>query len=210
MGTAAGRGTLRQRGGGQLPRHPRSGHAADVPREHGGRCHERGGGAEGRLPVQYVGLLPPHRGGGAPAAPVRDEGISLRDPPVQPLHLRRKHRAAAVQLRPAAAAVAVAGSTGSCGDGRCRGGAGAAEAPDPVAGGRGALAAGGGGAGRCGDDAGLLRGGMAAGPRRGAAGRGGRGEKTQKQIRWGDRPLGRKNGGLRLSDTGPEAKEDFL
>ena len=25
---------------GQLPRHPRPGHAADVPREHGGRCHE--------------------------------------------------------------------------------------------------------------------------------------------------------------------------
>lgn len=53
-------------------------------------------------------------------------------------------------------------------------------------------------------------------------GRGGRGEKTQKrwtwgeessimiQIRWGDRPLGRKNGGWRLSDTGPDAKEDFL
>ena len=176
VGSAAGRSPLRQRRGGQLPCHSRPGHAADVPREHGGWCHEGGRRTESRLPVQHVGLLSPHCGRAAPAAPLRDEGLSFCDIAVQLLHLHRQHGAAAVQLRPSAASVAVAGRTELCGGRQRRGRAGPAASFGGLAHRRSPLAAGGGSAGRRGDGSGLLCSGVAAGPRRRAAGRGGRGE----------------------------------
>ena len=126
--------------------------------------------------LQHVGLLSPHCGRAAPAAPLRDEGLSFCDLAVQLLHLHRQHGAAAVQLRPSAASVAVAGRTGLCGGRQRRGRAGLAASFSGLAHRRSPLAAGGGSAGRRGDGSGLLCGGVAAGPRRRAAGCGGRGE----------------------------------
>ena len=105
-----------------------------------------------------------------------DGGLSFCDLAVQLLHLHRQHGAAAVQLRPAAATLAVAGRTGLCGSRQRRGRAGPAASFSRLAYRRSPLAAGGGSAGRRGDGSGLLCGGVAAGPRRRAAGRGGRGK----------------------------------
>lgn len=104
----------------------RPGHAADVPREHGGRCHE--GVGEQKAVFRYsmwdsclrivgVLLLLPRFG---------MKGFLFCDIAVQLLHLHRQHGAAAVQLRPAAATLAVAGRTGLCGSRQRRGRAGPA------------------------------------------------------------------------------------
>ena len=88
-----------------------SGDAADVSGKHGGRCHEGGRGAEGRVPVQPVGCRAAHRGGDGAAAPVRDERLPVRHPAVQCIYLPGQHGPPAAGQRDASGADALAGGT---------------------------------------------------------------------------------------------------
>ena len=100
----------------------RPGDAADVSGKHGGRCHEGGRGAEGRVPVQPVGCRAAHRGGDGAAAPVRDERLPVRHPAVQRIYLPGQHGPSAAGQRDASGADALAGGTAAGGGRVGRGG----------------------------------------------------------------------------------------
>ncbi len=134
MGRAAGPAALPQPGGRVLSAGAGPGHAADVFGEHGGRCHEGDGGAEGRVPVQPVGRGAPHCGGAAPPAQMGDEGLFVGDPAVQCLYLPDEYSPSAARQRAAAQALAVAGGSGAGGTGLSGGGRGPAHSAGGVAG----------------------------------------------------------------------------
>ena len=116
-----------ERGRRVLPGNAGPGHAADVSGKHGGRGHEGGGGAEGGLPLQRVGLHPAHRRGSAFAAALWHERLSGGDPALQPVHLHGQHRTAAVFQRDAPRVLPLAGGTGTGGGAGGCGGRGPAD-----------------------------------------------------------------------------------
>ena len=121
------------------------------------------GGAEGRIPLQRVGLHPAHWRGGGSAAALWHEGISGSDPAFQPVHLHCQHRAAAIFQRYAARFPPLAGCACSGGAAGSRGGCfferAACGRPEVGT----AHAAGGSGGGRLHDGGSIPAGGMAAG-----------------------------------------------
>ncbi len=169
VGTAAGTAFVPKCGCRILSGNAGSCHAADVSGKHGGRCHERGRGAEGGLPLQRVGFHPAHWRGGGAAAALWHEGLFGSDPAFQPVHLRGQHRASAVFQRHAACIPPLAGCTGT---GSCagRGGwHGVAEAACGWVCGSAAFAAGRVGRRRLRYHRSVPAGGMAAGPWRGSS-----------------------------------------